>query len=50
VDIPRYVDLYLQGRLKLDELVSARIPLEEVSGGLEELHSGAVTRSVVTFG
>jgi S-(hydroxymethyl)glutathione dehydrogenase / alcohol dehydrogenase len=49
VDIPRYVDLYLQGRLKLDELVSARIPLAEVSAGLEELHGGAVARSVVVF-
>jgi S-(hydroxymethyl)glutathione dehydrogenase/alcohol dehydrogenase len=49
VDIPRYVDLYLQGRLKLDELVSARISLDEVSKGLEELHGGAVARSVVVF-
>jgi S-(hydroxymethyl)glutathione dehydrogenase/alcohol dehydrogenase len=49
IDIPRYVDLYLQGRLKLDELVSARIPLEEVARGLDELHSGNVARSVVVF-
>ena len=32
-DMPRYVDLYLDGRLKLDELVSARIKLEEVNDG-----------------
>ena len=31
VDMPRYVDMYLQGRLKLDELVSARIPLEDAT-------------------
>ncbi len=49
IDIPRYLDLYLQDRLLLDELVSARISLSEVSGGLEELHSGKVARSVVVF-
>jgi S-(hydroxymethyl)glutathione dehydrogenase / alcohol dehydrogenase len=49
IDIPGYVDLYLQNRLKLDELVSARISLDEVSKGLEELHTGKVARSVVLF-
>ena len=49
IDIPRYVDLYLQGRLKLDELVSARISLDEVGKGLQELHTGKVARSVVVF-
>ena len=49
VDIPRYIDLYLQNRLKLDELVSNRIPLTEVASGLEELHTGKVARSVVMF-
>jgi S-(hydroxymethyl)glutathione dehydrogenase/alcohol dehydrogenase len=49
VDIPRYVDLYMQGRLKLDELVSARLPLDDVGKGLEELHTGKVARSVVVF-
>jgi S-(hydroxymethyl)glutathione dehydrogenase / alcohol dehydrogenase len=49
IDIPRYVDLYLQGRLKLDELVSARIGLDDVGKGFEELHAGKVARSVVVF-
>ena len=31
VDMPRYVDMYLQGRLELDDLVSARLPLEDVN-------------------
>ncbi len=35
VDMPRYIDLYLQGRLKLDELVSQRISLDEVNEGFE---------------
>jgi S-(hydroxymethyl)glutathione dehydrogenase/alcohol dehydrogenase len=49
VDMPRYVELYLQGRLKLDELVSARIPLEQVNEGFAAMKAGSVARSVVVF-
>jgi len=49
VDMPRYVDLYLQGRLKLDELVSARIGLDEINEGFEAMKAGEVARSVVVF-
>ncbi|HEX7168007.1 MAG TPA: Zn-dependent alcohol dehydrogenase [Acidimicrobiales bacterium] len=49
VDIPRYVDLYLQGRLKLDELVSARIPIENIGDGFEAMKTGEVARSVIVF-
>jgi S-(hydroxymethyl)glutathione dehydrogenase/alcohol dehydrogenase len=49
VDIPRYVELYLQGRLHLDDLVSARIALEELPGSLGSLHGGDGARTVVTF-
>ncbi len=35
IDMPRYVDMYLQGRLKLDELVSARLPLDEINEGFD---------------
>jgi S-(hydroxymethyl)glutathione dehydrogenase/alcohol dehydrogenase len=48
VDIPFYADLYLQGRFKLDELVSRRISLDEVNDGYELLRGGSVARSVVT--
>lgn len=50
VDMPRYVDLYLQGRLKLDELVSARIGLDEVNAGFDAMRRGEVARSVIVFG
>lgn len=50
VDMPRYVDLYLSGRLKLDELVSARISLDEINQGFEAMRRGEVARSVITFG
>ena len=49
VDMPRYVDLYLSGRLKLDELVSARIGLEDVNDGFAAMRRGEVARSVIVF-
>ena len=49
VDMPRYVDLYLQGRLKLDEMVSARIKLEDVNEGFGAMKAGEVARSVIMF-
>jgi S-(hydroxymethyl)glutathione dehydrogenase/alcohol dehydrogenase len=49
IDMPRYVDLYLQGRLKLDELVSARIGLDEINEGFEAMKGGEVARSVIVF-
>ena len=49
-DIPRLIDLYLQGRLKLDDLVSARITLDQVNDGFRALQNGEVVgRSLVEF-
>ena len=47
VDMPRYVDLYLQGRLNLDDLVSKRIRLEQVNEAFADLERGTVARSVI---
>lgn len=47
--MPRFVDLYLQGRLKLDEMISARRPLEEINTCFDEMRSGAAARSVIVF-
>ncbi len=49
VDMPRYVDLYLSGRLKLDELVSARISLDQINDGFDAMRRGEVARSVIAF-
>ena len=49
VDMPRFVDLYLQGRLKLDELVSARITLDQINDGFTAMKGGSVARSVIMF-
>jgi S-(hydroxymethyl)glutathione dehydrogenase / alcohol dehydrogenase len=49
VDMPRYIDLYLQGRLKLDELVSRTIRLDEINDGFDAMKEGSVARSVILF-
>jgi S-(hydroxymethyl)glutathione dehydrogenase/alcohol dehydrogenase len=49
VDMPRYIDLYMDGRLKLDELVSQRIALTDVNEGFEAMKTGSVARSVIVF-
>ena len=49
IDIPRYVELYLQGRLQLDDLVSSRIALDELPGSIGTLHGREGARTVVTF-
>jgi S-(hydroxymethyl)glutathione dehydrogenase / alcohol dehydrogenase len=47
-DIPMYAELYLQGRLNLDDLVSQRIALRDVNDGYAALKSGSLNRVVVT--
>jgi Zn-dependent alcohol dehydrogenase len=49
IDMPRYIDLYMQGRLKLDELVSARIKLDDINEGFGSMKSGAIARNVIIF-
>ncbi len=49
VDMPRLVDLYLDGRLMLDEMVSATIGLDDVNDGFEAMKAGDVVRSVIAF-
>ncbi|MBV1882696.1 MAG: Zn-dependent alcohol dehydrogenase [Pseudomonadales bacterium] len=49
IDMPRYVDFYLSGKLKLDPLISHRIPLSEINAGMAALKTGEVARQVITF-
>ena len=48
-DMPRYIEFYRQGRLKLDQLVSQRLKLEQVNEAFEDMLRGDVARSVITF-
>ncbi|MCZ6620183.1 MAG: Zn-dependent alcohol dehydrogenase [Gammaproteobacteria bacterium] len=49
VDMPRFVDFYLQGRLHLDDLIASRIKLEDVNDAMITLETGEVARSVIMF-
>ena len=48
-DIPRILDFYAQGKLKLDELVTNTYPLEDINQGYEDMRNGTNIRGVVTF-
>ena len=48
-DMPQYVDYYLDGRLRLDEMISKRIPLDEINPAFDAMRSGEVARSVIVF-
>ena len=48
-DIPWMVDLYQQGRLKLDELISGRYRLEDINEAFKDTKSGAARRNVILF-
>lgn len=46
-DIPRYVDLYKQGRLPVDKLVADFISLEEINEGFDKLAKGEYSRIII---
>jgi len=47
--LPGYVDRYMNGRIKLDEMVSRTMPLEEINQAFDLLHEGQVIRSVIRY-
>ena len=50
IDFPRLVDPYLDGRLKIDQLVSrTTYTLEEINDGFAALRGGQAARGVVVF-
>jgi S-(hydroxymethyl)glutathione dehydrogenase/alcohol dehydrogenase len=48
-DMPRYIELYRQGRLRLDEMVTQTMGIEEINRAFAELKTGSVNRSVIVF-
>jgi len=48
-DVPRLVERYRAGELKLDELISATISLDEVNDAFEAMKRGEVARSVIRY-
>ena len=51
IDFPRLIDLYKQGKLHLDDLISDRIGLEGITGAMQNLldNKGSVARQVVVL-
>jgi S-(hydroxymethyl)glutathione dehydrogenase/alcohol dehydrogenase len=49
LDMPAYLELWSQGRLELDRLLSRRLRLEQLAEGFELLRGGEVARSVIVF-
>lgn len=50
LDLPLYAEWYLAGRLKLDELISGRFPLEAINEAVGGTRDGSALRNVVLFG
>ena len=49
VDIPNLVDLYGQGRVKLDELVTKTYPIEQINEAIDAVKRGEALRNVIVF-
>jgi Zn-dependent alcohol dehydrogenase len=49
VDIPRYIDLFMAGKLPLDRLVTARYSLDQINEAVKDALEGKIIRGVITF-
>ena len=48
-DVPRIVDWYMDKKIAIDELITHRLPLEEINRGFELMKRGESIRSVVVY-
>jgi S-(hydroxymethyl)glutathione dehydrogenase/alcohol dehydrogenase len=46
-ELPRLVDRYLAGRVKIDEMITAELPLERINEAFDRMHGGEAIRSVI---
>lgn len=49
IDVPKWLDFYRQGRLRLDEFITSRISLDQVNEGYAAMERGEGARSVIVF-
>ncbi|HNH20054.1 MAG TPA: Zn-dependent alcohol dehydrogenase [Pseudomonadales bacterium] len=49
IDMPRFIDFYMAGKLHLDEMVARRVKLSEVNESLAALKTGETARNVIVF-
>ncbi len=48
-DVPKIVDMYMDGRIRIDELITHRLPLERINDAFDLMHRGESIRSVVIY-
>jgi S-(hydroxymethyl)glutathione dehydrogenase/alcohol dehydrogenase len=48
-DVPKIVDWYMQGRINIDDLITHRMPLQDINRAFDLMHAGESIRSVVVF-
>ena len=49
IAFPQLADLYAQGRLKLDELITATYPLDQINQAIAIVDRGEAVRNVIVF-
>ena len=47
--VPRIVDWYMEGKINIDDLITAVMPIERINEAFERMHAGDGIRSVITF-
>jgi NDMA-dependent alcohol dehydrogenase len=47
--VPRLLDMYMDGQLKLDELVTKRYDIDDINLAFDDMHNGQVIRGVIDF-
>ena len=48
-DVPKIVDMYMDGRIDIDSLITHKMPLEDINKAFDLMHEGKSIRSVVEF-
>jgi len=47
--LPGYVERYMKGEIKIDEMITEVMPLEDINRAFDLLHEGKVVRSVIRY-
>ena len=48
-DVPKIVDWYMDGKINIDDLITHKMPLEQINDAFDLMHSGESIRSVVEY-
>ena len=48
-DVPKIVDMYMDGRIEIDPMITHVLTLDEINHGFDLMHQGASIRSVVVY-